>query len=131
MPSTLFLVSVPILPRNLSKRTDSFRVFSVYEQIHAVYSVNTRSKIMFEDLPYSAYSQYIYCTDLLHIFSVTNTLIPRILSIQADSFLVLRKCTQIILSIWIEIIFLAAFKGKLLQKMFVSVQLDPRPTRNY
>ncbi len=131
MSSTLFLLYVPIRPHIISIRTDSFRVFSVYEQIHSVYSANTHSQITFEDLPYSAYSPYMVCTDLLHIFSVTNTLIPCILSIQADSFLAFRKCTQIILSIWIEIIFLAAFKGKLLQKMFVSVQLDPRLTRNY
>ncbi len=72
-----------------SQYTNRFHVFSVYKQIHFAHSQYTNifmpcfqqiySEILFEDIPYSAYSLYMYKftlhiprikTDSLRIFSV-------------------------------------------------------------
>jgi hypothetical protein len=92
------------VPCILSIRTDSFRVFSVYEQQNLVRRfISFRVFSVYEQI-LSVYSQY------------TNRFIPRILSIRTDSFRVFGECTQIILNIWDWIIFIKAFKGYYFKK---------------
>ncbi len=106
------------VPHILSIQTDSFDVFSVYEQIPSVYSQYTNSEFLFKDLPHSAYFLYTY------------RFILRILSKRTDSFRLFGESTQIIWNIQNGIMIFTAFKGILLQKKYVCVQLDQRPTRN-
>ncbi len=124
------------VPRMLSIRTDSFGVFSVYEQIHSAYSQYTNRFIpRILSIQTAKFSSNIYLIprilrirkDSFSVFSVyeqihstysqyTNSFIPRTLSIRTDSFRIIRECAQIISNIWNGIIFITAFKGILLQK---------------
>ncbi len=70
------------------------------------------------------------CTNSFSVFSVHNRFVPRFSVLVHISFCIFGKCTQIISNFWNEIIFFTAFKVILLQKNYVSVQLDQRPTRN-
>ncbi len=81
-----FSSNIYLIPHILRIRVDSFRVFSVYEQIH------------------STYSQY------------TNRFIPRTLSIRTDSFRVIRECAQIIRIFRIELFSLQLLKGYYFKK---------------
>jgi hypothetical protein len=60
--------------RILSIRTDSFYIFSVYQQIHSVSPAHTHSKIPLKGLPFYVCALYMY------------RYIPRILSVQTDPF---------------------------------------------
>ncbi len=102
----------------LSIQTDSFRVFSVYKQQNLVRRFISFHVFSVYVQILSAYSQY------------TNRSIPHILSICTDSFCVFGEWAQIILNIRNGIIFITAFKGIILQKKYVCVQLDRRPTSN-
>jgi hypothetical protein len=95
-----FSSNIYLIPRILRILIDSFRVFSVYEQIH------------------SAYFQY------------TNRFIPRTLSKRTDSFRVIRECTQIISNIRNGIIFITAFKGIILQKKVCMCPTGPKTCKN-
>ncbi len=71
------------VPRILSIRTDTFCVFSVYEQIHSGYSQYTNRFI-----------PSILCIQTAK-FSLNTYLILRILHIRIDSFRVFSMCEQI------------------------------------
>jgi hypothetical protein len=115
------------VPHILSIRTDSFHIFSVYKQIHSMYSQYTNSEILFKDLPHFAYSLY---TSTYRFFPWIHSIRTDSFRICAVSFRVLGECAQIILNIRNGIIFFIAFKGIVLQKKYVCVQLNRRPTRN-
>ncbi len=102
----------------LSIQTDSFCVFSAYEQQNFIWRFTSFRVFSAYIQILSAYSQY------------TNRLIQCILSIPTESFRVFRECAQIILNIRNGIIFYTAFKWILLQKKYACVQLDQRPPRN-
>jgi hypothetical protein len=115
------------------------RAISVYEQMHSVfYQYTNRFILCIQWIRSAKLRLKIYliphilliCKVSLCIFM--NWFIPRILSIHTDLFRIFSECTYIISNIWNEIIFFTAFKETLLYfiKQFVSVQLDPRPTRN-
>jgi hypothetical protein len=80
-----------------------FRKFSEHVQFNSVYSADMHSKNLLEDLPQFTLSAK---TDYFHIFSVY---------VYTYSYYVFRKCTQLNLTIWNEIMF-TAFKKTLLQK---------------
>jgi hypothetical protein len=132
--STYSQYTYRFIPRILSIRTDSFRVFSVHDQIHSTYSQYTNRFIPhILSIQTAKFISNIYLIprifririDFFHVFSVyeqihsaysqyTNRFIPRTLSIRTDSFRVFRECAQIILNIRNWIIFITAFKGILL-----------------
>ncbi len=88
----------------LSIQTDSFRIFSEFEQQNLV-----RRFITFH-----IFSVYVHIISA-H-FQYMNRFTPHILSIRLDSFPVLGECSQIILNNRNLIIFITAFKEILLQK---------------
>lgn len=111
--------------------TDSFCVFSVYEQIYSAYfQYMNRSFCVF-----NKYLQWnsIWRSNLFRVFLFSgyvqihsahskymNRLIPRILNTHTDSFRVFGICAQIILNIRNGIIFFSVFKGTLHQKTVCS-----------
>ncbi len=103
--------------RILRIRTDSFHIFSVYEQIHSTYSQYTKSKIS---------SNNYLILRILRIRTDTNSFILRILSIRTDSFPVFGECGQIIFNVWNWIVFITAFKGILLQKKVCMCASGPK-----
>jgi hypothetical protein len=86
--SAYFQYTYRSIPRILSIQTDSFCIFSVYEQSHSAYSQYTNSEISFEYLPHSAYSLYTY------------RFFPRICSIRTDSIPVFSEYIQIHSEYW-------------------------------
>jgi hypothetical protein len=123
------------IPHILSIRIDRFCIYSVYEQIHSVYSqymnrfiLRILSKLFLRFISFRVFSVYL---QIISAYSqYTNRLNLRILSKRTDSFRILWECAQIILNIQNVIISFIPFKGILLQKKYICVQLDQRPTGN-
>ncbi len=134
----MYVRSVPCI---LSIRTDSFRIFSVYEQIHSAYSQYTYRFI--PCVLSTVYETAKFCSKIY--------LIPRSLCIRTDSFCIfsvyeeiysayfqytyrfdlrIRRMRPNNLEFQNGIIFFTAFERTLLQKKYLCVQLDQRPTRN-
>jgi hypothetical protein len=144
----IFSILVSNLPRYLTFRT--FHIFSLFVQIRSAYSkymnrfslcilsIKTDSFCIFSVYElqnffrrFTSFHVFSVYVQILFVYSqCTNRFILRILSICTDSLRILGEWALIILYIQNIIIFFTAFKGILLQKIYVCVQLDWRPIRN-
>ncbi len=104
--------SVPCI---LSIRTDSFRVFSVYEQIHSVCS-QYKKQLNFVRRFTSFRLVFVFVQILSAYSHYTKRYILHIFSIHTDSFRVFEECAQIILNFGMELFLLQLLKGHYFKK---------------